>query len=167
MSEQEFIFTPEQNKVLEVAREQKSTVRQRILNLMNDASYKPMKAGQIAEAIKAPITQAYVILGKLVKSKHIKRVDGKYFLLTGVNKKDGVAEVHAQDDRVTVKRLEKEMKQLREDFAHQAMVLGMAQAENDRLKECLDHVEDHYKTRLIYKDGVIQYLEAKLFSLQG
>lgn len=166
MSEQEFTFTPEQNKVLEVAREQKSTVRQRILKLMNNVSYTPMKAGQISDAINAPITQVYVILGKLAKSKHIKRVDGKY-LLTDVNKKDGVAEVHAQDDRVTVKRLEKEMKQLREDFAHQAMVLGMAQAENDRLKECLDHVEDHYKTRLIYKDGVIQYLEAKLFSLQG
>jgi hypothetical protein len=141
----------------------KETVRQRILK--NLSSSYPIKPKELALVVGAPVSQIYVILGKLLKSSEVKRTPQGYFLLTGVNKK---VELTPQKD------LGAQLKELKNELSWHAVELGRVQRHLDEMTESRDELQavyDKLKTEhqvlRAHSFSVISYLESKVFGQHG
>lgn len=141
----------------------KETVRQRILK--NLSSSRPIKPKELSQVVGAPITQIYVILGKLVKASEIKRTSQGYLLLTGVNKK---AEPTPQKD------LSAQLKELKNELSWHAVELGRVQRQldemtksHDGLQSAYDKLKTEHQVLRAHSFSVISYLESRVFGQNG
>jgi hypothetical protein len=141
----------------------KETVRQRILKVLSTSV--ALKPKAISEKIDAPITQIYVILGKLVKASEVKRTPRGYILLTGVNRK---AEPTPQKDLGT------QLKELKNELSWHAVELGRVQRQLDEMTEshnglqsAYDKLKTEHQVLRAHSFSVINYLESKVFGQHG